>query len=238
MQNCYFPQVKTVDACADTKKNGSTLTRVDGRGADELRACFMRCGVLSAAAGSAYVEMGQTRVLCAVYGPRSDPFSKGKKLVCELKLNGQNDTQNEMELGNIMKQALEPSILMDKLPKCQISIHAVVLEGDGAELSAAITCASLALVDAGVEMIDMVSASSAAMLSDNNVVLDPNAQETAKEVMVAFMPARGQVTHVIQKGKMPYTKVQEAVELCTDCCAGVLNTMMRACVIQGLKSEL
>ncbi|RHY43398.1 hypothetical protein DYB30_006445 [Aphanomyces astaci] len=227
MQNVYFPQPTRAES--PSKDGKSRAPRADGRSGDEFRGCFMRCGVLSHAAGSAYVEFGQTRVVCAVYGPRAETNprqTKGQPITCEIKLPSTMATF-ESEFGNLMRQALEPAILVNKFPKCQVSIHAVVLEGHGSELSAAITCASLALVDAGVEMIDMVAACSAGEW-DGNIVLDPTADEqTTKHVLVAFMAAQGQITHLIQQGKLSYDRVQEAISLCTDGCAGVLSTMMQ-----------
>ncbi|KAG9404266.1 Exosome complex component MTR3 [Aphanomyces cochlioides] len=236
MQNCYFPQPVQV---RPTETPTVKSPRRDGRGGDEYRACFMRCGVLSHAAGSAYVEFGQTRVVVAVYGPRAEVnprLTKGQPVACEIKLPTALATY-ESEYGNLMRQALEPAILVSKFPKCQVSIHAVVLESDGSELSAAITCASLALVDAGIEMIDMVAACSAGVWQDE-IVLDPTADEQAStHVLVAFMPAQGQITHLMQQGKLSYARVQEAITLCTDGCAGVLNTMMRTCVVQSLNQR-
>ena len=49
------------------KKDG---TRLDGRKPDELRPVRMEVGVLKNADGSALVEMGRTKVIAAVYGPR------------------------------------------------------------------------------------------------------------------------------------------------------------------------
>ncbi|OQR86878.1 exosome complex exonuclease MTR3-like protein [Achlya hypogyna] len=243
MQNCYFPQRKSADPTVAPP--AKTIGRPDARGFDEFRPCFMRCGVLSKAAGSAYVEFGRTRVVCAVYGPRAEVPTKqrGQPLLCEIKLPSSSTTLDasmndlELEYGNLMRQALAPAILLEKLPKCQISVHAVVLESDGGDLSAAITCASLALVDAGVEMIDVVAACSAGHTAEGIILLDPTTPEAGGNIMVAFMPARGQITHVMQKGGMAYSKVQEAIELCSDGCAGVLSTMMRTAIVDSLRSS-
>ena len=43
--------------------------RLDGRRAGELRRLRCRLGVFGQADGSAYLEMGNTKVLAAVYGP-------------------------------------------------------------------------------------------------------------------------------------------------------------------------
>lgn len=51
--------------------------RLDGRRAKELRRLSARTGVLPRADGSAYVQMGNTRCLCAVYGPKERERGRG-----------------------------------------------------------------------------------------------------------------------------------------------------------------
>jgi len=45
--------------------------RLDGRAPDELRPVKLKVGVLKRADGSAYIEMGENKILVAVYGPRN-----------------------------------------------------------------------------------------------------------------------------------------------------------------------
>ena len=44
--------------------------RLDGRRVDELRPLQMEVGVLKNADGSAYVKLGQNKLVAAVYGPK------------------------------------------------------------------------------------------------------------------------------------------------------------------------
>lgn len=46
--------------------------RADGRPRDQVdvRPVFVRCGLVSQAKGSAYLEAGNTKLMCCVYGPR------------------------------------------------------------------------------------------------------------------------------------------------------------------------
>lgn len=44
--------------------------RLDGRRANELRKMHCKLGLQSHADGSAYLEMGNSKVLASVYGPR------------------------------------------------------------------------------------------------------------------------------------------------------------------------
>ena len=47
-------------------------TRADGRNRDQVdvRPVFVRCGLVSQAKGSAYIEAGNTKLICCVYGPK------------------------------------------------------------------------------------------------------------------------------------------------------------------------
>lgn len=49
--------------------------RIDGRRANEIRRIKCEMGLFERADGSAYFEQGNTRVLCAVYGPREVRYS-------------------------------------------------------------------------------------------------------------------------------------------------------------------
>ncbi len=71
-----------------------------------------------------------------------------------------------MEISAIVQQALTPAILLEKLPKSVLQLYITVLEADGGEIAAAISCASLALAHANVEMYDIVAACSAVSFAD------------------------------------------------------------------------
>lgn len=51
--------------------------RLDGRRPKEIRRLSARTGVLPRADGSAYVQMGNTRCLCTVYGPKERERGRG-----------------------------------------------------------------------------------------------------------------------------------------------------------------
>lgn len=141
----------------------------------------------------------------------------------------------ERECSTLMQQALEVSVMLDKFPKSTVDIYALVLESDGGfsflcisekigELSAAITCASMALADAGIECFDLVSSCSVVnsnkerniltrkgMLS-KNVILDPTFEEEKQQsgsVTIAFMPSLNEVTQLYQSGEIDLEKTQE-----------------------------
>lgn len=67
---------------------------------------------------------------------------------------------DEKQLAILVRQAVTPSIRLDLYPKSVIDINVMVLESGGGALGAAITSASLALADAGIELFDLMSACS------------------------------------------------------------------------------
>lgn len=112
---------------------------------------------------------------------------------------------------------------LDLLPKSAIDVYITVLESDGISscLSAAITAASAALAHAGIEMLDLVAACSASYIptglsiaatesagsivsSPPQIFMDADLEEEKHEqgsIVLAYMPSRNEVTHVLQNGK-------------------------------------
>ena len=117
--------------------------RQDGRICNEIRKFFVRANAVTQAKGSAYIETGKTKVICSIYGPRESlrkqEFRMKGKLTCEIsyapfsckKRRSPVRDSEEKDLSNIIKQALEPAIILEKFPKAQIDIYIMVLENDG-----------------------------------------------------------------------------------------------------------
>lgn len=70
----------------------------------------------------------------------------------------QND--EERELSAQLQTALEAAVRLHTVPKANVDIYCLVLESAGADLAVCICAAAMALADAGIEMVDMVSACS------------------------------------------------------------------------------
>ena len=118
-----------------------------------------------------------------------------------------------------MEEALAGSLRLEKYPKSRFDCFVLVLEDDGGALPAAITAASLALADAGVEMYDMVTACSAALIEQNGtsaVVLDPTWDEEFHAtglLTLAFSPSLSAVTHLLQTGHFSAPQMAEVSTL-------------------------
>ncbi|KAL2643301.1 hypothetical protein R1flu_010888 [Riccia fluitans] len=207
-------------------------TRLDDRLPTYVRPAFLKTGAVKVAAGSAYAEFGSTKVIVSVYGPReskkAQAFSDIGRLNCDVKftsfatpLRGKAGQDiGDKEFSVLLHKALEGAVDLHSFPKTTVDVFALVLQSDGGDLPAIITCASMALADAGIVMRDIVAAISLSCVG-KNLLLDPTYKEETQEdgsVMVAIMTSRREITQVTLTGEWSSTKASEALELCSDAC--------------------
>lgn len=234
--------------------------RPDGRSSrEEQRPIFLKGGVLSNARGSAYFEAGGTKVFCAVHGPRASPASSstegvvhcdvrwaefarmqgtgGREVSRRSQSNAEIATNEERELASSLVRTLTATIRLSSYPKSRIEVSAFVLEDDGCAFSAVITASILALADAGVELCDLVSSASAAVV-DGEIIVDPCAREedqSTGSVLVSYMPSFGMVMDVMQTGEIAPVQLIDALRLCTDTATQISGLMRNALVKRASK---
>jgi exosome complex component MTR3 len=100
-----------------------------------------------------------------------------------------------------------------------------------------VTCASLALADAGVELYDMVAGCNVIM-QDGAVVLDPHqsscsSSDCTSAVTVAFMPSLQQVTHFEQTGNVAQKDIARMLDAAITG-SRTIARLMRSCLKQQL----
>src|SRR6266540_2573268 len=208
--------------------------RTDGRRADELREIKITVGVVKNADGSAFIEFGRNKIVTAVYGPREvHPKHMALPDRCVLRCRYHmtpfsTDTRKnpapsrrEVEISKVMRESLEPALILEDYPRAAIDVFVEVLQADGGSRCAGITAASLALADAGINMRDMVSACAAGKV-DDKIVLDINDTEDKEggaDMPVAFLPNLKQVTLLqldgILNNEQFNTCLNEAIYGCT-----------------------
>jgi len=202
--------------------------RTDGRGPLDLRPIKIQVGVLSRADGSAYLEWGGNRVLAAVYGPREvhpkhmalpdrallrcrynmAPFSTPER-----KRPGPD--RRSVELSKVIREALLPSIFLERYPGTAIDVFVEILRSDAGTRVAGVTAASLALADAGIEMRGLVTAVAVGRVEDW-VVVDPNHDEDQwgdADIPVAFLMEEKEITLLQLDGPMTQEQFDRALEL-------------------------
>uniref|UniRef100_A0A2P2I820 Exosome complex component MTR3-like n=1 Tax=Hirondellea gigas TaxID=1518452 RepID=A0A2P2I820_9CRUS len=162
--------------------------RRDKRSPTDVRKIYMGLSNISQAKGSSYVEVGDTKVICGVYGPRemapSNTFKLTGQVCCEVKLapfayhvrRSPVPDRQVKELSTQLKETFQAAIVLEQYPKAQIDVHVTVIEDGGGLLSACINAATLALCDANIHMYDVVVAATLVWHA-GRIYLDPSLQE-------------------------------------------------------------
>jgi exosome complex component RRP41 len=97
-------------------------------------------------------------------------------------------------VGPLVGRAFEAAAITQLYPNSQIDVHVTVLAADGGVLPCCINAVTLALVDAGIPMRDLVCACSAGRAGDA-LLLDVSSREDGMgvEMPVAILPMSGRV---------------------------------------------
>ncbi len=202
--------------------------RTDGRRWDELRPIKIEVGTLQNADGSAYIEFGKNKIVAAVYGPKEmhpkhmlladravlkcryhmAPFSVDQR-------KNPAPSRREIEISMVIREAIQPALILEDYPRTAIQIYVEVLQSDGGSRVAGITAASLALADAGINMRDLVVGCAVGKV-DGKVVLDLNDTEDKEgsgDMPFAFMPNLNQVTLLQLDGLFTPDEFKQALEM-------------------------
>ncbi|KAG9336944.1 hypothetical protein JZ751_029959 [Albula glossodonta] len=238
---------------SSTQKAVSKGGREDGRqrGQTDVRPVFARCGLVSQAKGSAYIEAGNTKLICSVYGPREterkdETDMNSGRLVCDFrfapfscpKRGSWIQGSEEKDLSQSLLEGLRPGVCLQKYPRSQIEVNVMVLENDGSVLAHAVTCASMALADAGIEMYDLVLGCSLRQ-DGSTYLIDPTYEEEcgswvagyAKNqgsVTVALLPSLNQVSGLQSDGEMGEDTLVEAMRACIEGCQKLYPVIQQA----------
>ena len=136
------------------------MARVDGRANDDLRPVKITLGYQDYPEGSALIEMGNTRVLCAVsVEDRVPPFLKGQGtgwVTAEYAMlprathtrtsrNPDKQAGRSQEIQRLIGRSLRAAIDMKSLGERTFTIDCDVLQADGGTRTASITGAYVAL---------------------------------------------------------------------------------------------
>ncbi|MDW8083699.1 MAG: exosome complex exonuclease Rrp41 [Candidatus Caldarchaeum sp.] len=202
--------------------------RIDGRKPDELRKLRMEVGVLEKTDGSAYVELGGTKIYAGVIGPRevhpkhlelpdraviNCRYHMASFSVDERKPLGM--TRREIELSKVLREALETVVFLEEFPRMMIDIFVEVIQADGGTRTAGITAASLALADAGVPMADLIAAVAVGKV-DGTLVLDINETEDKygeADMPVAMAPQLNSIVLLQLNGRMTAEEISKGLEM-------------------------
>ena len=152
-----------------------------------------------------------------------EPFSVGER-------KNPAPSRREIEISKVIKEALEPAVMLDKFPRTAVDVFIEVLQADGGTRCAALTAASVALADAGIPMRDMVAAIAAGKVADT-VILDVNNEEDQAgqaDMPIGYMPSLEKVTLMQLDGVLTPEEYKKCVEVGIDGCKLVYDLQKKA----------
>ncbi|KAJ3306329.1 Exosome complex component RRP41 [Kappamyces sp. JEL0829] len=197
--------------------------RIDGRRSTELRNFYGKTSSLFPLAdGSCYLEIGNTKCICAVYGPK-EPEKRSTALHDKAVLNVEFHVasfaslsssrlkvdKRLLELAAIIKHALEPVVLLSSFPRSEIDIFIQVLQSDGVATSVGV--------------------------GNDKVLVDLNYTEEATEaptLTLAMMPKSGKLTTVQLECRLHLDRLEELLQVGKEACLTLAVDMEDA--IRGL----
>ncbi len=217
--------------------------RLDGRGFEELRPIKIEVGVLKRADGSCYFELGNNKVIAAVYGPREmhpRHFQDAKMAVIKYRYNmapfsvddrkRPGPDRRSVEISKVSREALDPVILKEYYPKTAIDVYVEVLQSDAGTRTAGINAASVALAAAGIPMKDLVSSVAVGKI-DGEVVLDLNAVEDnygEGDMPVAMVARTNTITMLQMDGRFSQEEFERGLKLAASACRTIYELQRTA----------
>lgn len=217
LHNCVDPLLDT-DAVLPSRNAASSIPAV-----------ITEYGVVHDASGSALVRIGWTEAVCSIFGPRVESsggssFSDVGRIEVDVKYSsfatppanrGLTPPETESFLAERLQEALNTTVCREKYPKCTISVYVVITQACGNELSAALAASSLALVDAAIEVIDIIAPCNVVIREDlmqiNPAVSKKNVSEAS--LTVSYSPSFDSYPHVFWKGRIDMSKMNEVFEI-------------------------
>lgn len=187
-------------------------------------------GILPHTDGSAIFELGNTKVLATVHGPREAKSSRTLHDRASIRVifhaatfssvSGERRRQLRQdkrlgEMTNALEETLKDVVMISTFPRSEIDIFVEILNSDGGVLAASFNAVMLALINAGIPMIDYVVAVGAGNIQ-GQALLDLNKLEEASNnsnSTVAFLPRTGTVAYMNVEPRLESDKLQGVLEL-------------------------
>ena len=238
--------------------------RPDGRKPLELRRSSCELGVSPAADGSAMLEMGGTKVVASVRGPREavggaggpgaapaltggGTQATGVRVTVSFaafagaeRRRGDHRDRRAGEVASQVEAALNGVVQTELFPRSRVDVLVHVLQADGGVAAACFNACMLAIVDAGVPVVDM-SAACAVGLLDRTPLLDPTHNEvnsgSGTEVWVSCLSRSGKMVSCHFSGRAAPATLDDLVRRAQMGCAE-LNNVLGAFVRDSVEAQM
>lgn len=238
---------------ADEAKSDRTRERPS----DELRRLFLKQGLVSNANGSAYIEIGDIQLQCTVSGPMPirGSFQTEADLSVEAKFSPFDEQKHgvtgasgiEKSIAAFIHTAISPSIMLEQYPKSAINILVSIIsssENTKSLLYAAITATSVALIDSGISVRDVVTAGSVLIARDgankHQIYDDPEyaPAESDIDAVVSYMAARNnEITGIWSEGGNISPAELDEIFKHTKSMAGQIRTLVNGLLLEDFKNK-
>ncbi|VDM61924.1 unnamed protein product [Angiostrongylus costaricensis] len=225
--------------------------RLDGRRSHQIRNITATLGTIPDADGSAFFEQGNTKVLCAVYGPFEGKKSRQLEDRCAInclfsitrfagveRRQRSRADRKSMEIERLIEKTFEAAVLTYLYPLSQIDIYCQVIQGDGSHLAACVNAASLAMTDAGIPMKGIVAAATCSIVEGQPVV-DVNQREESDllpRITLATLRGEDEVVLVELQNRVHVEHLPALMASAKDTCKGV-HECICAAVINQMESS-
>jgi exosome complex component RRP41 len=219
--------------------------RHDGRKVDELRPVKIEVGVLKNADGSAFIQFGKNKIMVAVYGPKEvhpkhNALPDRSLLRCRYHMSpfstderkNPAPSRREIEISKVIREALEPALMLEDYPRTAIDVYVEILQSDGGSRCASICAASVALADAGINMRDLVVGCAAGKVA-GQVVLDVDDTEDKEgqaDLPIAIMPNTNEVSLLQLDGQLNDEEFNKAFTWALEGCRKIYQIQREALI--------
>ena len=140
-------------------------------------------------------------------------------------------SRRSKEISMVLKNSLLPVLDLKDCPNAVVDVFVELPQTDAGTRCAAITAASMALADAGIQMKDLVTAVAAGRVEDKVVVdLDyyEDSHEDGCDIPVAVLPNSGQVTLLQMDGNISREMLIDAITQGKDACKEIYEIQKEA----------
>ena len=129
-----------------------------------------------------------------------------------------------------IQKIFQEAIVMELFPRSQIEIFVEILQQDGSPVSAAINAVSLALINAGIPVKDIVSSSTLGLMDNKSVLVDLTHAEAengagSAQICLATYSRTGRICMCEVESKVPMQSFEEACRLGIASCGEVAQTL-------------
>uniref|UniRef100_A0A6I8QL83 Exoribonuclease phosphorolytic domain-containing protein n=1 Tax=Xenopus tropicalis TaxID=8364 RepID=A0A6I8QL83_XENTR len=150
-----------------------------------------QCGTHDAAASPRVLGGGDSVGPSAGGSPRDGRGAETRgHLLCDL--------PSPHQAGLQLQESLEPAMRLDRYPRAEVIVWVLVLEDRGSALPAAVSCASLPLADAGIEMSNLALGYGLSRGPGGELLLDPDDDEeeagSGGTMSLSLLPTLNQVS--------------------------------------------